>query len=80
MQRLRQRGHKGLAGKIDAVDRRTRLIGLGGLIAVLLLLGYLRGGGKSTGFITAQVRRGDLVAAIGATGTVEPEQVVDVGA
>ncbi len=67
--------------KLTRLDRRTRLIGLGGLLAVLLLLGYLlRGGGKSTGFITAQVRRGDLVAAIGATGTVEPEQVVDVGA
>ncbi len=31
-------------------------------------------------FHTAAVKRGDLVAMISATGTVEPEQVVDVGA
>jgi HlyD family secretion protein len=29
---------------------------------------------------TAAIKRGDLVAAIGATGTVEPEEVIDVGA
>jgi HlyD family secretion protein len=29
---------------------------------------------------TTEVKRGDLVAAIGATGTVEPEEVIDVGA
>ncbi len=32
------------------------------------------------GFTTAPVKRGSLVATIGATGTVEPEEVVDVGA
>ena len=31
-------------------------------------------------FDTAALKRGDLVATISATGTVEPEQVVDVGA
>ena len=31
-------------------------------------------------FHTAALKRGDLVAMISATGTVEPEQVVDVGA
>src|SRR3974377_2486313 len=30
-------------------------------------------------FRTAQVTRGDLMASISATGTVEPEEVVDVG-
>ena len=35
---------------------------------------------KAPGFRTASVRRGDLVAAISATGTVEPEAAVDVGA
>ncbi len=30
-------------------------------------------------FLTAAVKRGDIVATISATGTVEPEQVVDVG-
>jgi HlyD family secretion protein len=31
-------------------------------------------------FRTAEVKRGDLLATIGATGTVEPEEVIDVGA
>ncbi len=31
-------------------------------------------------FRTAEVRRGDLLSSIGATGTLEPEEVVDVGA
>ncbi len=34
----------------------------------------------SAPFITAKVTRGDLTAAISATGTVEPEEVIDVGA
>ncbi|MGA7878987.1 MAG: RND transporter, partial [Desulfoferrobacter sp.] len=34
----------------------------------------------STSFLTAPVKRGDLVMFISATGTVEPEEVVDVGA
>ena len=40
----------------------------------------LRGSGKSVGFKTVQVKRGDLQAVISATGTVEPEEVVDIGA
>ena len=36
--------------------------------------------GPQTVFRTAPVTRGDLVATINATGTVEPEEVVDVGA
>ena len=36
--------------------------------------------GKKYSFRTAQVTRGDLRATISATGTVEPEEVVDVGA
>ena len=34
----------------------------------------------ATVFLTAPVKRGDISAVISATGTVEPEQVVDVGA
>ena len=34
----------------------------------------------SAGFKTVQVKRGDLQAMISATGTVEPEEVVDIGA
>jgi HlyD family secretion protein len=51
------------------------------VVAALALMGYLlRGSGKSSGFKTIQVKRGDLQATISATGTVEPEEVVDVGA
>ncbi len=39
-----------------------------------------RHGDREPMFHTAAVKRGDLVAMISATGTVEPEQVVDVGA
>jgi HlyD family secretion protein len=51
------------------------------VLAVLLALLWLWGGRQnSSTFIVAAVTRGDLEAAISATGTVEPEEVVDVGA
>jgi HlyD family secretion protein len=37
-------------------------------------------GKKASTFRTVPVKRGDLLATIGATGTIEPEAVVDVGA
>jgi HlyD family secretion protein len=37
-------------------------------------------GGRTVVFRTAPVKRGDLVATISATGTVEPEAAVDIGA
>src|SRR5438132_7373952 len=40
---------------------------------------HARSASTST-YRTADVKRGDLVATIGATGTVEPEEVIDVGA
>ena len=46
------------------------------VVAALALMGYLlRGSGKSSGFKTVQVKRGDLQATISATGTVEPEEI-----
>jgi len=36
--------------------------------------------GQTVLFRTAEVKRGDLIVSISATGTVEPEEVVDVGA
>ncbi|HWE39202.1 MAG TPA: efflux RND transporter periplasmic adaptor subunit [Isosphaeraceae bacterium] len=36
--------------------------------------------GQPVGFRTLKLRRGDLLATIEATGTIEPEEVVDVGA
>ena len=64
-----------------SVSKRTILIGLAAVIAVLLLIGFLQlGGSKSVRFRTVPVKRGDLQATISATGTVEPEEVVDIGA
>src|SRR3954468_13471431 len=56
------------------------------VLVLLLIVGgtaawYWKHNGKSeTNLITAQVKRGDVVYTIGATGTVEPEEVIDVGA
>jgi HlyD family secretion protein len=50
-------------------------------VAILALVGYLRrGGDTAAGFRTVKVKQGDLQATISATGTVEPEEVVDIGA
>jgi HlyD family secretion protein len=67
--------------KIKLPDRRILVIMVVAVVAVLALTAYLlRGGGKPAGFRTVQVKRGDLQALISATGTVEPEEVVDIGA
>lgn len=60
------------------------------LFAVLVLVGAVAGGaawlgvldrgGERTSFRTAAVERGDVVVTVGATGTLEPEEVIDVGA
>jgi HlyD family secretion protein len=55
------------------------------LIVAALLTGATmwytkRGDAAPTGFTTVPVARGDLVATISATGTVEPEDAIDVGA
>ena len=59
------------------------------LVTVIILVAVLgataawywaRNGDKAVTYRTAKVERGDLVATIGATGTVEPEEVIDVGA
>jgi HlyD family secretion protein len=45
---------------------------------IIMYLGSSRG--NTTVYRTAELKRGDLLATISATGTVEPEEVVDVGA
>jgi HlyD family secretion protein len=63
------------------------------LIGTVIVLAILAGGAlgavkwykdraekPTSSFRTAQVKRGDLLVTISATGTLEPEQVVDVGA
>src|SRR5450432_2329278 len=61
-----------------------------GLIIILLVvvgvgLGAVkwyrnRGDAQNAGFQTAAIKRGEIVATINSTGTLEPEQVIDVGA
>jgi len=66
------------------MSRRVKQI----VMAIILLAAlagaavwYLqRGNGQAVAFRTAPVKRGDLLVAISATGTVEPEEVIDVGA
>ncbi|MCY2932109.1 MAG: efflux RND transporter periplasmic adaptor subunit [Planctomycetota bacterium] len=41
---------------------------------------FTRGAAQATSYQTAKVTRGDLLVTIAASGTVEPEEVVDVGA
>ena len=58
------------------------------IVIMLIVLGlvgsaaayFWRDNGQSLSFRTAQVTRGDLLVSISATGTVEPEEVIDVGA
>ncbi len=50
------------------------------LVLVLATWFWNRNHQEANGFRTALVTRGDLLANISATGTVEPEEVVDVGA
>ena len=56
------------------------------LLVILVLVGgaavtyWRRSSGPASSFRTAPVKRGDLMVTVGATGTVEPEEVVDVGA
>ena len=67
--------------KIKLPDRRILVIIVVAVVAALALTVYLlRGSSKPAGFKTVQVKRGDLQATISATGTVEPEEVVDIGA
>src|SRR5262245_39422636 len=59
-------------------------------LVVLLLIGLTAGGAawylwhgntsSTVTFRTIAIERGDLLATISATGTIEPEEVVDVGA
>lgn len=51
------------------------------VVVALLFMGLLQRGDRNLAtFRTVPVKRGDLLATISATGTVEPEEVIDVGA
>jgi len=61
--------------------KRTLIITAVAAAVFLIFMGWLLlGGDNRAAFRTVEVQRGDLKATISATGTVEPEEVVDVGA
>src|SRR6516225_9770535 len=68
---------------MKALGSRTARITLG-LVAVLAVAAgtswWRSRNHLALSFTTATVKRGDVVATIGATGTIEPLEVVDVGA
>jgi HlyD family secretion protein len=67
--------------KMKLPSRRTLVITAVVVVIALMIMGLLqRGGNNSSRFRTIPVKRGDLLATISATGTLEPEEVVDVGA
>jgi HlyD family secretion protein len=63
--------------------KRVLMIALVLLVAAGVAAGgyyWYAGTGPSVTYKTAKAERGDLSASISATGTLEPEEVVDVGA
>jgi len=61
--------------------KRSAIIALGAACIIAAVLLMMKCSSKpASSFSTASVTRGDLTAAISATGTVEPEDVIDVGA
>jgi HlyD family secretion protein len=67
--------------KLNLPAKRTLAIALVVLVAALGLMGLLnRSPRNGVAFRTVPVKQGDLQAVISATGTVEPEEVVDIGA
>jgi HlyD family secretion protein len=67
--------------KISGARTGQIVILLIGLLGVAAGADWWRSQGRPTlSFTTASIKRGDLAATIGATGTIEPQEVVDVGA
>ena len=66
------------------MQRSLKVPVLAGIIVLICILAGLwwlhSGGGSKASFRTAAVKRGDVAATISATGTIEPVEVVDVGA
>jgi HlyD family secretion protein len=66
---------------MNRIMKKVIVVLIVGVVAVTAGITYLKSNGKNgSSFRTVTVKRGDLLATIGATGTVEPEELVDVGA
>jgi HlyD family secretion protein len=67
--------------RIKLSDKRTIIIAAGVLVALLaIFVSFLHRSSNGVAFRTVPVKRGELLATISATGTVEPEEVIDIGA
>ena len=62
------------------MKRTAVAVVLAGAIGAAALWSRQQGSGQATSFETAKVTRGNLLVTIAASGTLEPEEVVDVGA
>jgi HlyD family secretion protein len=79
-----------MAKRLPGPSRDAHMAPMKTTVAVLVLLGVAGGGAayyanhrtpeSTTNLATVAVKQGDLLSTIGATGTVEPEDVVNVGA
>jgi len=66
---------------MNRIMKKVIVVLIVGVVAVTAGITYLKSNGKNgSSFRTITVKRGDPLATIGATGTVEPEELVDVGA
>lgn len=50
------------------------------VLAVIAVLIWRSGSDPQVGYSTAVLKKGDITATIGSTGTIEPQEVIDVGA
>ena len=67
-------------GHMNPKEKRIVLLGIAVLIvAAGILWSQTRGSGNSS-FVSAVVKRGNVASTITASGTIEPQEVVDVGA
>jgi HlyD family secretion protein len=66
-------------GRIKPKTQRLLLLGIG-IVALAVAIWWQTRGGQSSSFVTAIVKRGNVTASITAAGTIEPVEVVDVGA
>lgn len=65
---------------MNRIVKRSLLLLVAAIIFAVVIYFIKPGGPEGSAFKTASVERGDLQAAISATGTVEPEELVDIGA
>ncbi|MBU1052283.1 MAG: efflux RND transporter periplasmic adaptor subunit [Proteobacteria bacterium] len=51
-----------------------------GLAIIAIVIFFKKSNGQGVSYRTEKIKRGDLLVTISATGTIEPEEVIDVGA